>query len=288
MNLKRVFAGALAAAMFAGALAVPAFAAEPSDEENGLGGTYVMMNIPYDEFYAAVDVDSADEIDAVTSATKSKPRAGTLAGGSYHVNADGSDITGVTFPVRVLTPSALRHCKEVTDNDSYDITVTLRGNDVTTHYEGAEALFENESYAYYKLDAAPSYYVNAWYNIFTGKMRFGKVKAEPTVVEGVAVEVTTNARHADYEMELTGFELDTSSNKVYGVVVTADDGTEYGLHHVANVWRGTQIGFDADDTYYAGLIGKTITKITYYTAAGVYELPVSVAVPVLPEVTAAE
>ena len=40
---------------------------------------------------------------------RNKTRAGKLAGGSYHVNADGSDITGVSFPVKVLTPWALKN-----------------------------------------------------------------------------------------------------------------------------------------------------------------------------------
>lgn len=281
MRWKQVLASVLTAAMMAGA-AVPALAAEPAlEEENGLLPEYVMMNIPYDEFYDAVGVDSAAQVDAVSSATMSKPRAGSLAGGSYHVNADGSDITGVTFPVRVWTPWALDGGKEVTDADTYDITVTLRGNDVTTTYAGADALFENESYAYYVLDEAPAYYVDAWYNIFTGKLQFGKVKANATTVEGVTVSVETNARHADYEMTLTGFDLDTSTNKVYGVVLTTADGAEYGLRHVVNIWRGTELGFDAEDAYYADMIGKTITQITYYTADGVYVLPVEVAVPAL-------
>ena len=33
----------------------------------------------------------------------------------------------------------------------------------------------------------------------------------------------------------------------------------------------------ADDTYFASIIGKTVTQITFYTADGVYVLPVSVA-----------
>lgn len=70
-----------------------------------------------------------------------------------------------------------------------------------------------------------------------------------------------------------------SFDKVYGVVMTTADGEEYGLHHVTNIWRGTELGFDADDAYYASMIGKTITQITYYTADGVYVLPVNVAVP---------
>ena len=38
------------------------------------------------------------------------------------------------------------------------------------------------------------------------------------------MELTTNGRHANYEMKLSGFDLDTSTNKVYGVVLTTADG----------------------------------------------------------------
>ena len=78
MRLKKVFAGALAAAMLVCAVAVPAFAAEGVEQENCLSSSYVQMNIPYADFYKAAGVDNASEIDAVTSATKSKTRAGNL------------------------------------------------------------------------------------------------------------------------------------------------------------------------------------------------------------------
>jgi len=58
------------------ALMVPAMAEDK--------GAYVMMNIPYTDFYAA---ESDVAVDAVTSATLMKPRAGALVGGSYHVEA---------------------------------------------------------------------------------------------------------------------------------------------------------------------------------------------------------
>ena len=92
-----------------------------------LGSIFVIillsvLNIPYADFYKAAGVDNASEIDAVTSATKNKTRAGNLAAGSYHVNANGTDITGVSFPVKVLTPWALENAKQVTDADSYEIT----------------------------------------------------------------------------------------------------------------------------------------------------------------------
>jgi len=142
-----------------------------------------------------------------------------------------------------------------------------------------DALFENDSYAYYKLSDAPAYYATAWYNVFTGSWEFGKVKAAETTVNGATVEVVTNGRHTDYEMKVNGFELDSKTNTVYGVVLTTADGEEYGLHHVTNIWLGTELGFDADDAYYASMIGKTITQMTYYTADGVYVLPVNVVVP---------
>lgn len=118
----------------------------------GRGGTGKLPDLqlcpdehPYADFYKAAGVDNASEIDAVTSATKNKTRAGNLAAGSYHVNADGTDITGVSFPVKVLTPWALENAKQVTDADSYDITVTLKGKESTTTYTGADALFENKA-----------------------------------------------------------------------------------------------------------------------------------------------
>ncbi|EKC74074.1 hypothetical protein LEA_05907 [human gut metagenome] len=40
---------------------------------------------------------------------------------------------------------------------------------------------------------------------------------------------------------------------------------------------GTELGFNTDETYLASIIGKTVTQITYYTADGVYVLPVNVA-----------
>ena len=59
--------------------------------------------------------------------------------------------------------------------------------------------------------------------------------------------------------------------------VSGADGSEYGLHHVTNIWRGTELGFNTDEPYLASIIGKTVPQITYYTADGVYVLPVSVA-----------
>ena len=106
---------------------------------------------------------------------------------------DGTDITGVSFPVKVLTPWALKNAKQVTDADSYDITVTLKGKESTTTYTGADALFENESYAYYKLSETPAYYITAWYNLLSSKWEFGKVHATETTVPSVTMPATITA-----------------------------------------------------------------------------------------------
>lgn len=112
---------------------------------------YVLMNIPYDKFYAAEGVDYAD---AVTSATLNKTRS-SLAAGSYHVSSDGSDITGIVYPVKLEDASALNKLTQVTDSSKVDITVSMKGKETTTTYEGKDALFESPSYSYYMLSEVP-------------------------------------------------------------------------------------------------------------------------------------
>ena len=88
---------------------------------------------------------------------------------------------------------------------------------------------------YYKLSETPAYYITAWYNLLSGKWEFDKVHATETTVEGTTVELNTNGHRATYEMKISGFDLDYKANKVYGVVLTTADGSEYGLHHVTNL-----------------------------------------------------
>ena len=115
---------------------------------------YVLMNIPYADFYKADGVTGAD---TVSSATKQKTRA-SLASGSYHVNSDGSDITGVTFPVKISDGSVLEKYTQVTDESEVTITTNIKGKENTVTYKGQDALFESASYSYYTLSDTPSYY----------------------------------------------------------------------------------------------------------------------------------
>ena len=226
--------------------------------------SYVLMNIPYDEFYKAELNENAAAVDAVSSATKNKTRIGTLAGGSYHVNPDGSDITGVTYPVRVKT-SDLSGLKKVTDSDSVSITVKKSGKDETSTYTGREALFESASYSYYALSSTPSYYKEA--TLTNGKWSFGKATGAASEDTATIAKFKTPGHHADYEIKVESDKIE-KGQKVYAVALTDTDGNSYGLRHVVEIWRATELGFEADSP----IVGKTIKTITYYTDNGVIKL----------------
>lgn len=80
-------------------------------------------------------------------------------------------------------------------------------------------------------------------------------------------------------MTVTADELDAAQT-VYGVVLSTDDNSKYGLRHVVNIWRKTELGFDESETKYDSLMGKTISEITYFTNEGIYTIPCSVKIPV--------
>lgn len=226
--------------------------------------TYVLMNIPYDEFYKAELSEDAPAVDAVSSATKTKTRS-NLAAGSYHVNSDGSDISGVIYPVRVKN-SDLSGLTKVTDSDSKTITVSLRGNETTTEYKGKDALFESADYSYYVLSDTPSSYKEA--TLTDGQWTFGKATGEAVTGSAAISKFTTNGSHTNYELTVDSDKLDQSNDKVYGVVLTDTEGNSYGLRHVVEIWRVTELGFNAG----SALEGKTINQITYYTDKGTFKL----------------
>ena len=240
---------------------------------------YVLMNIPYADFYKADGVAGAD---TVSSATKQKTRA-SLAAGSYHVNSDGSDITGVTFPVKISDASVLEKYTQVTDESEVTITTNIKGKENTVTYEGQDALFESASYSYYTLSDTPSYYKEATVNA-DGSLSFSEVKgAEPTTLTNAKTEFSTSSKYGDYQLDITSDVLD-NTNTVYGVVISTIEGNNYGLRHVENIWKKTELawstgfvtqskGNNLNYKDYAAMMGQTINKVTYYTDAGIYEIP---------------
>lgn len=268
--------------------AVAALEAKPSEPEKPdvTTGTYVLMNIPYDQFYAA-DVNNSVKVDAFTSATKNKVRTAGLAGGSYHVDASGDEITGVTFPVKVGEGVDLSKYKKITDESSVDITVTNRGQTSTATYTGKDALFESASYSYYTLSETPKYYKEVTLNA-DGSLSFGKTQGTAQKVSGVTPELTTQTSYGDYQLNLDGLEntISQSGTQVYGVIISTKEGNDYGMRYLENIWRVTELawctGFTSavhncptSSAHYVNMMGQHINKVTYYTSDGIYEIPVA-------------
>ena len=247
--------------------------------------TYVLMNIPYSEFYAADKVAGAD---SVSSATKAKTRS-TLVAGSYHVNNDGTDITGITYPVKISDASVLKNYTQITDDSKLSITVNMKGKETTTEYNGKDALFESASYSYYILSETPSYYKEATVNA-DGSFSFSEVKgATAQKLSDASIDFTTDTKYGDYELDVNG--LPKSVNTVYGVVISTKEGDNYGLRHLENIWKKKELAWSTgfvttshgntlNSKDYEKMMGQTINKITYYTDNGIYEIDADQYVPI--------
>lgn len=149
---------------------------------------YVLMNIPYNEFYKG-----EKSVDVVSAATTKKRSNQTLAGGSYHVGEDGSDITGVIFPVKLQEG------------------VELSGEKYTKA-DTAEALFSGASYTYAAMNKIP-----AVYKELSSDGSFGPVQGTKTAAEA-SVELKLDDKHADYDLEISGLAL-AEGESVSGVVL---------------------------------------------------------------------
>ena len=256
-----------------------AFAAEAQQ-----GEAYVLMNIPYDDFYKAELKNNDVKVDAFTSATLNKSRtAGMMNGNSaYHVDPNGTDVTGVTFPVKVSDLSLLKDQKQVTDSDSVTITVTNRGQTSSNTYTGKDSLIENASYSYYVLSETPSYYKELTVNA-DGSYSFSAMKGTQTKTVAIDATFKTETSYGDYELDLNNEtfseQIDTNTDKIYGVTVNTTDGTNYGLRHLENIWRGSMLswgtgyttevhGCPVSSAHYKSIMGKTIDSVTYYTDKG--------------------
>ncbi len=105
-------------------------------------------------------------------------------------------------------------------------------------------------------------------------------------VEGAAIEkFKTSSKYGDYQLNLNFDKVADSdqisgNTKVLAAVITTTDGTQYGLRHVENIWKGTEFAWGTGFTtqshdcpisgeHYASMMGKTIDAVTYYTENGV-------------------
>lgn len=287
---KKGLTVAMAAAMLAGPVSVPAVfnngvAVVKADETNKEQDIYVLMNIPYADFYKAELNKNDVKVDVTTSATKAKTRS-TLANGSYHADNTGEHISGITYPVKIKAGTDLSNLTKITDASKVSITVNMKGKEITTEYKGKDALFESADYSYYELGTtAPAYYKELTVNE-NGSYSFGKTTATEKTVKGAAIEkFKTSSKYGDYQLNLNFDKVADSdqisgNTKVLAAVITTIDGTQYGLRHVENIWKGTEFAWGTGFTtqshgcpisgeHYASMMGKTIDAVTYYTENGV-------------------
>lgn len=288
---KKGLTVAMAAAMLAGPVSVPAVfnngvSVVKADETNKGQDVYVLMNIPYADFYKAeLNKKNTVKVDATTSATKTKTRS-TLANGSYHADNTGEHISGITYPVKIKAGTDLSKLTKITDASKVSITVNMKGKETTTEYKGKDALFESADYSYYELGTtAPAYYKELTVNE-NGSYSFGKTTATEKTVKGAAIEkFKTSSKYGDYQLNLNFDKVADSdqisgNTKVLAAVITTTDGTQYGLRHVENIWKWTEFAWGTGFTtqshgcpisgeHYVSMMGKTIDAVTYYTENGV-------------------
>lgn len=275
--------------LFSAEVSEDEFADEAGDGQTE-GEAYVLMNIPYDDFYKAELKNNDVKVDAFTSATKQKTRS-SLAKGSYHVNSDGSDITGVTFPVKVSDISVLKDKKQIKDNASVSITTAIKGKETTTEYRGKDALFESDSYSYYVLSEEPSYYKEMTVGE-DGSFTFSAIEGKSAAPETkqVQAEFKTKSNYGDYQLKFDKTEfnsiINTDTDTVYGAVINTTDGTTYGLCHQENIWKGYELAWSTGYTteshgchlnseHFESMMGKTIDSVTYYASNGIYTLDIA-------------
>ena len=252
---KQFISLAITAAMLISAFPLSALADKNDDS------VFVTMNIPYNTFYQA-DIKNDVAVDAVTSATTSKWKTFS---GTYHTEAaanGGGQILGVSFPV------------EVSKEDYAKL-------------KNAES--ENDDYYFTELKETPSVYKTLSVD-GDGKYSFSEVKGNVNDASDFQYTLSTDSKYGDYQIELSNTTIDGT---VYGVIVTTDDGTQYGLRHLENIWKKSfqfawssgvktteSHGNTLAPNHYKSIMGETIKEITYITDKGITNYNVDAYVPV--------
>lgn len=234
---------------------------------------YVIMNVPYDDFYKAEGVTAVNGVDAVTSATMRKSRMNTadgLTAGTYYKTAEDekSDaIRGVVCTVRVAKSDLAKLNASLTEHDDYYYT-TL--DSVPENYKEL-AIGKDGSYSFGKTTAA----------------------VDTETLKDTTVTFKTSSKYGDYQIKFSTNVLE-KIGRAYGATVTTTDGTSYAMRSLENVWNGKSlelawsVGFTttahgnplvSDD--YVFMMGKTIKSVAFYTVDGkIYSLDCEQYVPV--------
>jgi hypothetical protein len=225
---------------------------------------YVMMNIPYKDFYASENINiSNDLVDVVSTATTTKFKGTTgLAKGTYN---DGTSIRGVVYPVKL----------SVSD------------------YENAKTLAnDNGDYAIVGSASTPTAYMEA--TIEGGSIKF-QLNATEKNVEGLSVaNLSTSGSYGNYQVDLVGVKtagtIGEENVTISGVILTTSDGNNYPLYILDNIWLGTRVENvelawsvkgaptiykshgSGPATHQYDMNGKTLTNVKLITNVGTYNI----------------
>ena len=228
---------------------------------------YVLMNIPYDQFYETGSAKIGD-VDAMAGATNKTGNYGK-AGGAYHNGAtasvqedgtvtavggeNGSKVQGVIWAVKAASLDEVKALggSEITD-DSMAVTATqAHGSTTSNTLAGYEALSEAPAYSYYILEQEPANFLE----LKDKKFVTGKTTEEPTT--NISVNVAYGTHWGDIQLDLSAAS-EVSNLLINGIELKADDGTIVGLYHL------DQIAWKVDTT--PGLDGKKLVNVRYYAS----------------------
>ena len=231
---------------------------------------YVLMNIPYGEFYANELENNEVEVDAVSSATANTTHKASdklYSAGSYHY--DLTQINGVTYPVKAKA------------EDLKDFTAV----------ESSDDLYQNQDHVYYILSEKPEYYKTLTSE--NGELSFSKVVTDQEATEyKIDTTLNTNVKHGDYELTMSGLGvLNSNDTTVYGTILhttnKAGETVDYGMRVVENIFKKKgpfELGWSSglmkvgnkgctlSYEHYESMIGNTITGFTAYTDHGTIEV----------------
>ena len=244
---------------------------------------YVVMNVPYNDFYEAYGLtDKAvweveDGVDAVSTATANKFKGTTgLAKGTYN---NGKYIMGVTIPVEVSAEDYAKLNTALTaENDYYFTTLDT------------------------KPEASSKLTINA-----DGSYSFSKIADATVTNQYLSVgDLDLNGGYGDYEVTITGLgtngkiktgegEADTKDYVLYGAILNTASGKSYGMTCLENIWVGAKVpnveiawsikegqglkrAHGKGDAFYqfADMNGAKLTGVTLITDLGLIEVPCNV------------
>lgn len=221
---------------------------------------YGTMNIPYDMFYENENVGY--QVDAVSSATTDKWKNTNLVNGTYNTeNEDGSGtILGVTYNVAIT-----------------EETLASLGSD---------------NYNFTPIDSIPQAY-----KVVTKEgddVDFSKVIGKTSQLSSATATLATETAWGDYLITVDKINNNAGTSDigtVYGVLLTTENGSNFAMRHLENIWRdqlawssgiktseakGNVLSYEN----FVDLMGHTIDKITYITDTGYHIIDTSLYVPV--------